>query len=96
MNNFKLAWYTNDTETLDRLSYDESWRVRLYVAFNPNTTPEILDRLSYVEDCSIRRVVAYNHNTSPETLERLSYDEDPGVRWEVARTPKHSSIHQRS
>ena len=84
MNNIDLVEDPNTpSETLERLSYDESWRVRRGVADNPNTPIETLDRLSYDEAPGVRELVAHNRNTpqyikdSIKFKEYLKYYTDP-------------------
>ncbi len=86
----ELAKITTDPEILDELSKDEDYRVRCWVAQNPNITPETLNYLSKDDYWWVRYWVALNHNTSPETLDSLSKDKNPDVRCGVARNSNTS------
>ena len=85
-----LAKYSTDSDILNKLSQDEDYYVRYWVARNPNTKPENLDVLSRDEYPDVRYWVARNPNTKSETLDTLSQDEDAYVRRWVAEHPNCS------
>ena len=87
MSNIDLALNTTTPETLERLSNDEDWKVRLEVANNPNTPTETLERLANDDDWVIRWYLATNPNTPPKALERLANDKSYYVRCGVAKNP---------
>ena len=71
MNNLELAKNPKtDPEILDRLSYDESWNVRSWVANNPKTPPEALDRLYYCIYWPVCYFATKNPNT-PQYIKDL-------------------------
>ena len=60
---------------MEKLSEDDSWRVRRHVAKNPNTPVSVLKKLAKDEDEDVRYLVAGNANTPVSVLEKLAEDE---------------------
>ena len=63
---------------------DADFDGRLYLAENPNTSPELLDELAKDKDYLIRLSVACNPNTSESTLRELSKQGSADIRYAVA------------
>ena len=78
---------TTPAHTLEDLSTDTDRHVRIGVAANHNTEPEILVTLAADTDPRVRQNVAYNANTPPDILTTLATDTVDGVRRRVAHNP---------
>ncbi|MCS7102270.1 MAG: hypothetical protein NZ992_00115 [Candidatus Korarchaeum sp.] len=84
--------HTNNVELIreyaERIRHsDGDSGLRIAIASNPNTPPEILSGLVDEDFCGIRARVAEHPSTPPETLSRLAGDENEEVRAAVASNP---------
>lgn len=84
----KIAKNSTDSKELARLAYDNSAKVRVEVARNPNTSAKALEILANDKDLRVLWGVAANLNTPAKSLEILSNDENADVRCGVAANPK--------
>ena len=77
----------SDKEQLRELHRSADREVRLRLAENPSSPPDILSHLSKDFDPEVRGYVACNPSTPPEVVENLSYDEHSDVRYFMAGDP---------
>ena len=75
-------------ETLDELTNDSNWRVRMKVAANENASDKVRKILSKDEEWRVREEVARNRKTEYEVLEDLAEDPYWLVREGVKENPK--------
>lgn len=78
-------------QMLFELANDYVEIVRMGLASNPNTPPDVLRRLAADVSRSVKQKVAGNPNTEPVILGILARDPDRDVRLEVAQNP-HTSL----
>lgn len=84
----KLARETTSAETLMKLSSHTNWKIRNWVAQNPNTPVDALVKLSQDQESYWSRYwVAKNPNTPADLLVRLSSDPRPDVRDAAQQNP---------
>ena len=76
-----------DPDLLKKLSKYKNYKVREWVAKNPNCPLDVLKKLSEHEDDTVRVRVAKNPNCPPDILKKLSEDEHFLLRAWVAGNP---------
>ena len=69
-----IAFYSDNSDALDRLVGMDDGSYDHLVARNPNTSQEVLDRLAASDDERVRMSVAGNKNTSAAALQQLLHD----------------------
>jgi hypothetical protein len=78
-------------EFTEEQTNDNYWRVRYWVAANPNTPVGVLEALSKDDYEDVRWEVAQNPNTPMGVSEVLAEDEDEDVRRGVSRNPNSAA-----
>jgi two-component system response regulator len=73
-------------------SINEDAHVRLILASNPHTAPDVLTKLAAEDNPKLRRRVAENPHTPENVLVALSADEHYEVRMGVAENPKAPQV----
>jgi hypothetical protein len=74
-------------QTLEQLSGDPDYVVRVLVAGNRTTPPDALARLAQDDHWETKYMVAQNSHTPGNTLSDLSFFASPYVRFNVAKNP---------
>lgn len=86
--NYNLA-KKSSPKLLASIAQDSDWRIRLAVAENPKTPPEVLRSLAF-DTAMVRSAVASNSSTPQDVLARLARDIEYIVREAVAANPEAS------
>lgn len=76
-----------DPLRLKELSEHSDWRVRYWVAFNPNTPFAALAALAKDPVNYVRKGLIRHHNASASNLAALESDLDVDIRYHVAQHP---------
>lgn len=80
-----------DSDILSKLALHDQARIRSYVAWNSNTSPETLAMLANDKNAGVVREVASNRNTPEATLAKLfETTNDSGLLYHIASNPSTS------
>ncbi len=77
-----------DSDILNKLALHDQARIRSYVAWNSNTSPETLAMLANDKNAGVVREVASNRNTPEATLANLfETTHESGILYRIASNP---------
>lgn len=79
-------------EELAQLAVSEHHKIRMRVAENLRTSPEILEYLANDKHTDVRLAVATNRTAPPEVILKLAHDDDATVRHGLAEDPDTARV----